>query len=91
MRNGSPTLRGCAQARSDLRTKDSGRGETMGPGQKILFFDRENGGFADHVDIVKCCENGVVLTIEGNSGDTCRENAYPVGSTVIYGYGVALY
>lgn len=57
----------------------------------IIFFDWENDGLADHVGIVKSCENGVVLTIEGNSGDACRENSYPVGSTVIYGYGVPVY
>ena len=57
----------------------------------IIFFDWEKDGLADHVGIVKSCENGVVLTVEGNSGDTCRENSYLAGSTVIYGYGVPLY
>lgn len=74
--------------------KDSGqwqgRDYAPRPGD-IIFFDWENDGLADHVGIVKSCENGVVLTIEGNSGDACRENSYPVGSTVIYGYGVPLY
>ena len=67
-----------------------GRDYAPRPGD-IIFFDWENDGLADHVGIVKSCENGVVLTIEGNSGDTCRENSYLAGSTVIYGYGVPLY
>ena len=33
-------------------------------------------------------ENGIVYTIEGNSGDSCRVNQYPVGYYEILGYGV---
>ena len=62
----------------------------MGPGQEILFFDRENGGLDDHMGIVKSYENGVELTLEGNSGDSCRKNSCLSGSPVIYGYGVPL-
>ena len=29
--------------------------------------------------------------VEGNSGDTCRTKTYPVGSSVIYGYGIPAY
>ena len=32
-------------------------------------------------------ENGRIYTIEGNSGDSCRQNSYPVGYYEIYGYG----
>lgn len=67
-----------------------GRDYTPRPGD-IIFFDWEGDGLADHVGIVKRCENGVVSTVEGNSGDACRENAYPVGSALIYGYGVPQY
>lgn len=35
--------------------------------------------------------NGVVNTIEGNSGDRCRQRSYSVGSSSIYGYGVFEY
>ena len=41
--------------------------------------------------IVEKCENGTVYTVEGNSGDSCVENTYAVGSSVIYGYGVPAY
>lgn len=64
------------------------------PGQ-IIFFDWDNKGSSgpqdgqsDHVGIVEKCENGIVYTIEGNSGDSCRQNQYPVGQYEILGYGV---
>lgn len=54
----------------------------------IIFFDWGNDGSIDHVGIVEKCENGTVYTVEGNSGDACRQQSYPVGSSSIYGYGV---
>lgn len=57
----------------------------------IIFFDWENDGEIDHVGIVEKCENGVVYTVEGNSGDACRQNQYSVGSSSIYGYGIPAY
>ena len=36
-------------------------------------------GIPDHVGIVQKMENGIVYTVEGNSGDDCRENRYAVG------------
>ena len=64
----------------------------------IIFFDWDNkggsgpqDGLADHVGIVQRVENGIVYTIEGNSGDSCRQNQYPVGHYEILGYGVIAY
>ena len=57
----------------------------------IIFFDWENDGETDHVGIVEKSENGVVYTVEGNSGDACRQNQYSVGSSSIYGYGIPAY
>ena len=57
----------------------------------IIFFDWGNDGSIDHVGIVEKCENGTVYTVEGNSGDACRQQSYPVGSSSIYGYGVPQY
>ena len=57
----------------------------------IIFFDWEGDGETDHVGIVEKCENDVVYTVEGNSGDACRQNQYTVGSSSIYGYGVPAY
>lgn len=56
----------------------------------IIFFDWDDGGqdgSSDHVGIVEKVENGRVYTVEGNSGDSVRQNSYPVGYYEIYGYG----
>ena len=65
----------------------------------IIFYDwnAPNGpsgpqdGQADHVGIVEKCENGIVYTVEGNSGDSCRQRQYPVGYYQILGYGMPAY
>lgn len=62
----------------------------------IIFFDWNNpngssgpqDGQSDHTGIVERVENGVVYTVEGNSGDSCRENHYTVGYYEILGYGI---
>ena len=63
------------------------------PGE-IIFVDWDDGGqdgLSDSVSIVEKLENGRVCTIEGNSGDSCRQNSYPVGYYEIYGYGTPVY
>ena len=52
----------------------------------IIFFDWDNKGssgpqdeLSDHVGIVQKVENGIVYTVEGNSGDSCRVKQYPYG------------
>lgn len=57
----------------------------------IIFFDWNGDGTIDHVGIVEKCENGTVYTVEGNSGDTCRQRNYSIGDSVIYGYGLPAY
>ena len=57
----------------------------------LIFFDWGNDGSIDHVGIVEKCENGTVYTVEGNSGDACRQQSYPIGSSSIYGYGLPAY
>ncbi|MBZ0934954.1 lysozyme family protein [Clostridioides difficile] len=57
----------------------------------IIFFDWEGDGLTDHVGIVERVENGTVYTVEGNSGDACKQNSYSIGSRVIYGYGIPAY
>ena len=57
----------------------------------IIFFDWEDDGTTDHVGIVEKCENGTVYTVEGNSGDACKQRQYAVGSSNIYGYGIPAY
>ena len=36
-------------------------------------------------------EDGLVYTIEGNTGDTCAERRYSVGNAPIYGFGLPSY
>ena len=64
----------------------------------IIFFDWDNkgssgpqDGLSDHVGIVQKVENGIVYTVEGNSGDSCRQNQYPIGHYEVLGYGVPQY
>ena len=64
----------------------------------LIFFDWNNkggsgpqDGVPDHVGIVERVENGVVYTVEGNSGDSCRQNTYSVGHYEIWGYGCPIY
>ena len=65
----------------------------------IIFFDWDSpdgssgpqDGLADHTGIVQKVENGRVYTVEGNSGDSVRQNSYPVGYYEILGYGAPAY
>ena len=67
------------------------------PGDLIFFDWNEKGGSGpqddvpDHVGIVERVENGVVYTVEGNSGDSCRQRSYNVGHYEIWGYGCPIY
>lgn len=56
----------------------------------IIFFDwADDGqdGSPDHVGIVERVEDGIVYTIEGNSGDACKAKSYSIDHTEILGYG----
>lgn len=55
----------------------------------IIFFDWEQDGDIDHVGIVKYSDikQQKVITLEGNSSDSCKENAYDINSASICGYG----
>ena len=55
------------------------------PGDQIFFRDAE--GVINHTGIVVSAGGGIVRTIEGNSGDAVRSNAYGIGTSTIAGYG----
>ena len=57
----------------------------------IIFFDWESDGLPDHVGIVEKVENGLIYTVEGNSGNRCVANHYFLASVPIYGFGLPLY
>ena len=52
-----------------------------------------NNGFADHIGIVERVENGLIHTIEGNSGDvgTVKRNVYRIGHGNIRGFATPRY
>lgn len=87
-----PKFAGCMQGSQWF--KDRGQwqdGSSTPSAGQIIFFDWEGDGETDHVGIVERVENGTVYTVEGNSGDACRQQSYPIGSSVIYGYGLPAY
>ena len=74
--------------------KDRGQWQDGALRQKQVISSSLTGrgdGETDHVGIVERVENGTVYTVEGNSGDACRQNSYSIGGGVIYGYGIPAY
>ena len=94
-----PKYAGCSNGVQWFKDRDEwidGSAEPV-PGM-IIFFDWDNkgssgpqDGAADHTGIVEKVENGIVYTVEGNSGDSCRLNQYSIGHYEILGYGVPAY
>lgn len=91
-----PKFAGCVNGVQWFKDRDQWQDGSFEPSSgQIIFFDWDNKGSSgpqdgqsDHVGIVEKCENGIVYTVEGNSGDSCRQNQYPVGQYEILGYGV---
>lgn len=54
----------------------------------VIFFDWDGDGKANHTGLVIGTDGEFVYTVEGNSGDACTTRKYPVGSSVIMGYGL---
>ena len=54
---------------------------------------QQNNGFADHIGIVERVENGLIHTIEGNSGvvGTVKRNVYRIGHGNIRGFATPRY
>ena len=53
-----------------------------------IFFDWDGDGVSDHIGLVIGRDGSTVYTVEGNSGDAVAMNSYPLGSSVILGYGL---
>lgn len=56
-----------------------------------IFFDWQGDGHTDHIGLVIGTDGTNVYTVEGNSGDAVKVKSYPIGSGVIYGYGLMNY
>ena len=87
-----PKFAGCVDGANWFNSNGKWQDRTYEPKTgDIIFFDWEGDGTTDHVGIVEKCENGTVYTVEGNSGDACKQRQYTVGSSNIYGYGIPAY
>lgn len=92
-----PRFSGCEQGAGWFKARNLWQDGSATPTSgAIIFFDWVDGdgtqdGSPDHVGIVEKVENGRVYTIEGNSGDACQQNSYPIGYFEIFGYGTPKY
>ena len=87
-----PKFAGCVDGANWFKSNGKWQDRTYEPKVgDIIFFDWEGDGTTDHVGIIEKCENGIVYTVEGNSGDACKQRQYAVGSSNIYGYGIPAY
>lgn len=95
-----PKFAGCVNGVQWFKDRGLWRSNSYEPRPgDIIFFDWDSPGGAsgpqdgesDHVGIVERVENGIVYTVEGNSGDTCRNNSYSLGYYEILGYGTPAY
>lgn len=94
-----PKFAGCADGVNWFRNNGQWQGRNYEPQPgDIIFFDWDSkgssgpqDGSADHVGIVEKVENGVIYTVEGNSGDTCREKTYTLGYYEVLGFGCPAY
>lgn len=95
-----PKFAGCVNGAQWFKDRGRWADNTVTPVPGMIIFfdwdspDGESGpqdGLSDHVGIVEKVENGRVYTIEGNSGDSCRQRSYPLAWYEIYGYGIPAY
>ncbi len=93
-----PKFAGCVLGSQWFMERDQWTDNSIEPSPgMIIFFDWDDDdtggqdGITDHVGIVERVENGYVYTVEGNSGDSCRQKSYPIGYHEIYGYGNPAY
>lgn len=94
-----PKYAGCVNGVQWFKDRDQWADNSVEPTPgMIIFFDWDNkgssgpqDGLSDHTGIVERVENGIVYTVEGNSGDSCAERHYSVGFYEILGYGIPAY
>ena len=89
-----PKFQGCSVGVNWFKARDEwieGNNYTPNPGD-IIFFEFQNPyDGPEHVGIVWKIENGMIVTIEGNSSDQCQSNVYSLSYSAICGYGVPTY
>lgn len=94
-----PKYAGCVNGVQWFKDHDQWADNSIEPSPgMIIFFDWDSpegssgpqDGESDHTGIVEKVENGIVYTVEGNSGDACRQRQYAIGHYEILGYGVLI-
>lgn len=94
-----PKYAGCVNGVAWFQERDQWLDGSATPSPGMIIFydwdspDGESGpqdGLSDHTGIVEKVENGIVYTVEGNSGDACRQRQRAVGDDEILGYGVLI-
>ena len=94
-----PKYAGCVNGVAWFQERDQWLDGSATPSPGMIIFydwdspDGESGpqdGLSDHTGIVEKVENGIVYTVEGNSGDACRQRQRAVGDYEILGYGVLI-
>ena len=91
-----PKYAGCVWGVNWFREQGKWADGAMEPAPgMIIFFDWDDkglsgpqDGLSDHTGIVVRAADGLVYTVEGNSGNQVRERSYPVGYYEILGYGL---
>ncbi len=87
-----PRFSACTTGEAWLKERGQWQSSSYEPKSgDIIFFDWQGDGKTDHVGIVDRVENGIIYTVEGNSGDACKQRYYPVGDEDIYGFGLPNY
>lgn len=88
-----PKFAGCMQGATWFKERGLWKENSYEPSAgDIVFFDwDEQDRIPDHVGIVEKVEGEKIYTIEGNSGDACQRQSYPLGHYEIYGYGTPAY
>lgn len=90
-----PRFAGCSNAVNWFTERGQWQDRNYTPKEgDIIFFDWEYNGYtgtADHVGIVEKVDGNTIYTIEGNSGDKCKEQSYEIGYAEILGFGVPAY
>ncbi|MCI9265043.1 MAG: CHAP domain-containing protein [Oscillospiraceae bacterium] len=90
-----PKFASCSEGTVWFQNQELWQGNSYEPRPSdLIFFDWDDGGqdgSPDHVGIVEKVEGNTIYTVEGNSGDACREKNYTIGHYEIFGYGTPSY
>ncbi len=73
---------------ADIKTRDTSKGTIKAINKAAVATERMKKAYVMTEDKA---EHSANASNEGNSSDSCRTKTYPVGSSVIYGYGIPAY